>query len=119
MQALKPLQIGVAGGEMCCNRVMFKQFLKNDAIQFCQIDSCRIGSINEILAVYLMAKKFNGRRIYFLQILSVTILFKNYILLNNAQYNNLIFSFENMSYLIFLLITFSTSMSTRWRSRSL
>lgn len=57
---LKPLEIGVATGEMCANRVMFKQFLQADAMQYCQIDACRIGGINEILSVYLMAKKLNG-----------------------------------------------------------
>lgn len=54
---LKSVGIGVATGEMCANRVMFKQLLQSKAIQFCQIDSARIGGINEILAVYLMAKK--------------------------------------------------------------
>ncbi|XP_065173962.1 mitochondrial enolase superfamily member 1-like [Atheta coriaria] len=54
---LKPLNIGVATGEMCANRIMFKQFLQAGAMQFCQIDSCRIGGINEILSVYLMAHK--------------------------------------------------------------
>ncbi|KAF5305229.1 hypothetical protein FQR65_LT07768 [Abscondita terminalis] len=57
-KALKPLGIGVATGEMCCNRVMFKQFLQADALQFCQIDSARIGGVNELLSVYLMAHKF-------------------------------------------------------------
>ncbi|GLG96997.1 Mitochondrial enolase superfamily member 1 [Gryllus bimaculatus] len=56
-QALKPLGIGVATGEMCCNRVLFKQFLQSGGMQFCQIDSCRIGGVNEILSVYFMAKK--------------------------------------------------------------
>lgn len=60
-KALKPHDIGVATGEMCANRVMFKQFLQADAMQYCQIDACRIGGINEILAVYLMAKKMNGK----------------------------------------------------------
>lgn len=45
---------------MCSNRVLFKQFLQANAIEYCQIDSCRIGGINEILAVYLMASKLNG-----------------------------------------------------------
>ena len=27
-------------------------------MQFCQVDSCRLGGVNEVLAVYLMAKKF-------------------------------------------------------------
>ncbi|KAJ8931888.1 hypothetical protein NQ314_015157 [Rhamnusium bicolor] len=56
-KALHPLGISVASGEMCCNRVLFKQFLQADAIQYCQIDSARIGGVNEILSVYLMAKK--------------------------------------------------------------
>lgn len=55
---LAPLGIGVATGEQCANRVMFKQFLTSGAMQFCQIDSCRLGGVNEILAVMLMAHKF-------------------------------------------------------------
>jgi L-fuconate dehydratase len=50
--------IGVATGEHCQNRVMFKQLLQANAISFCQIDSCRLGGVNEILSVLLMAKKF-------------------------------------------------------------
>ncbi len=57
-RALKPLGIGVATGEHCQNRVVFKQLMQAGAIQFCQIDSARLGGVNEILAVYLMAKKF-------------------------------------------------------------
>jgi len=57
-QALKPYGIGVATGEQCHNRVMFKQMLQAGALQFCQIDSCRLGGVNEILAVYLMAAKY-------------------------------------------------------------
>ncbi|KAI4461230.1 enolase superfamily mandelate racemase [Holotrichia oblita] len=56
-KALKPLGIGVATGEMCCNRVVFKQFLQAEAMEYCQIDSARLGGINEILSVYLMAHK--------------------------------------------------------------
>ena len=37
---------------------MFKQFIANDAIDIVQIDSCRLASVNEILAVYLMAAKY-------------------------------------------------------------
>jgi L-fuconate dehydratase len=50
--------IGVATGEQCQNRVIFKQLFQAQAIKFCQIDSCRVGSINEILAILLMAAKF-------------------------------------------------------------
>ncbi len=57
-KALKPLDIGVATGEHGMNRVLFKQLLQANAISFCQIDSCRMGGVNEILSVYLMAAKF-------------------------------------------------------------
>jgi L-fuconate dehydratase len=50
--------IGVATGEHCQNRVVFKQLLQACAISFCQIDSCRLGGVNEVLAVLLMAAKF-------------------------------------------------------------
>lgn len=51
--------IGVATGEQCQNRVMFKQFLQSGAIDFCQIDSCRVGGVNELMSIILMAKKFD------------------------------------------------------------
>ncbi len=56
-QAIAP--IGVATGEQCQNRVLFKQFLQAAALDFCQIDSCRLGGVNEVLAVLLMAAKAN------------------------------------------------------------
>jgi len=56
-RAISP--IGVATGEHCQNRVMFKQLLQAGAISFCQIDSCRLAGVNEVLAVLLMAAKFN------------------------------------------------------------
>lgn len=48
----------VATGEHCANRVMFKQFLQAGGMGVCQIDSCRLGGVNEILAVMLLAAKF-------------------------------------------------------------
>ncbi|MEO7018089.1 MAG: L-fuconate dehydratase [Leifsonia sp.] len=51
--------IGVATGEHGMNRVLFKQMFQAEAIDYCQLDSARLASINEILAVYLMAKKFD------------------------------------------------------------
>ena len=57
-EALRPLGVGVATGEHCANRVVFKQLLQARAIDFCQIDACRIGGVNENLAVILMAAKF-------------------------------------------------------------
>ena len=50
--------VGVATGEHGHNRVMFKQLLQANAIDFCQIDSCRLASVNEILTVLLLAAKF-------------------------------------------------------------
>ncbi len=55
-RAVAPIQ--VATGEHCANRILFKQFMQAGAIGVCQIDSCRIGGVNEILAVMLMAAKF-------------------------------------------------------------
>jgi L-fuconate dehydratase len=57
-RALQPHGIGVATGEHCQNRVMFKQLLQARAISFCQIDSCRLGGVNEVVAVLLLAAKF-------------------------------------------------------------
>ncbi len=55
-RAVAPIQ--VATGEHCANRIMFKQFLQAQAIGVCQIDSCRIGGVNEVLSVLLLAAKF-------------------------------------------------------------
>ena len=48
----------IATGEHCHNSVMFKQLFQAAAIDVCQIDSCRVASINENLAIMLMAAKF-------------------------------------------------------------
>jgi L-fuconate dehydratase len=50
--------IGVATGEACQNRVIFKQLLQANAIRFCQVDSCRMGGVNEAVTVILLAAKF-------------------------------------------------------------
>jgi L-fuconate dehydratase len=50
--------VGVATGEHAANRVMFKQLLQAEAIDYCQIDACRLGGVNEVLAVLLLAAKF-------------------------------------------------------------
>ena len=51
--------IKVATGEMCQNRILFKQFIMGGAIDVVQVDACRLGGMNEILAVLLMAAKYN------------------------------------------------------------
>ncbi len=55
--AIAPIK--VATGEMCQNRIMFKQFIATDAIDIVQIDACRMGGLNEVLAVLLLAAKFD------------------------------------------------------------
>ncbi len=55
-KAVAPIRI--ATGEHAANRVIFKQLLQAHAIGVCQIDSCRLGGVNENLAVILMAEKF-------------------------------------------------------------
>ncbi len=55
-RAVAPIK--VATGEHCQNRVIFKQLMQAGAISICQIDSCRVGGVNENLAIMLMAAKF-------------------------------------------------------------
>ena len=55
---VRPLGIGVATGEHGMNRVLFKQLLQANAVDYVQIDSCRLASVNEIIPVLLMARKF-------------------------------------------------------------
>ena len=50
--------VRVATGEHVQNRVIFKQLLQLDAIDVCQVDCCRLGGVNEVLAVILLAAKF-------------------------------------------------------------
>lgn len=50
--------IGVATGEHVQNRVVFKQLFQADAIAFAQVDACRLASVNEVLAVQLLADHF-------------------------------------------------------------
>lgn len=50
--------IGVATGEQVQNRIIFKQLLQAKALNFCQIDAVRLGGVNEVLAVLLLAAKF-------------------------------------------------------------
>lgn len=55
--AITPIK--VATGEMCQNRIMFKQFMQADALDIVQIDAARVGGLNENLATMLLAAKFN------------------------------------------------------------
>jgi L-fuconate dehydratase len=55
-EAVAPIR--VATGEHVQNRVVFKQLLQLEAIDVCQVDCCRLGGVNEVLAVLLLAAKF-------------------------------------------------------------
>jgi len=55
-QGVAPVK--VATGEMCQNRIIFKQLMMREAIDVVQIDACRLGGVNEVLAVMLMAAKY-------------------------------------------------------------
>jgi len=57
-QALEESNIKVASGEQVPSPVIFKQLLQSGGIGFCQIDASRLGGVNDVLAVILMAKKF-------------------------------------------------------------
>ncbi len=54
----KVAPVKVATGEMCQNRIMFKQFIMRGAVDVVQIDARRLGGVNEVLAVMLMAAKY-------------------------------------------------------------
>jgi len=55
-RAVRPIR--VATGEQCHSRVMFKQLLASDAVDIVQPDPCRLGGLNEVLSVLLLAAKF-------------------------------------------------------------
>ena len=58
-QALEKYGIGVATGEQVPSPVIFKQLITSGAIQYCQIDATRLGGVNDVLGVILMAAKYN------------------------------------------------------------
>jgi L-fuconate dehydratase len=55
-RAVAPVR--VATGEVAANRVIFKQLLQANAIGVCQVDACRVGGVNEVLSILLLAAKF-------------------------------------------------------------
>ncbi|GIG66747.1 enolase C-terminal domain-like protein [Phytomonospora endophytica] len=55
-EAVAPIR--VATGEVAANRVIFKQLLQAGAIGVCQVDACRVGGVNEVLSILLLAAKF-------------------------------------------------------------
>jgi L-fuconate dehydratase len=55
-EAIAPVR--VATGEHVQNRIVFKQLMQAEAIDFCQLDACRLGGVNEVLSVLFLAAKF-------------------------------------------------------------
>lgn len=56
-EAVRPIRI--ATGEHCHNRIMVKQLLQARATEVLQIDGCRLGGVNEVIAAILLAAKFD------------------------------------------------------------
>jgi L-fuconate dehydratase len=52
-ESVQPIR--VATGEHCHNRVMFKQLIQAGALDVVQLDGCRLGGVNEVIAVLLLA----------------------------------------------------------------
>jgi L-fuconate dehydratase len=50
--------VKVATGEHVANRVVFKQLLQAEAVDFVQIDAARVAGVNENLAILLLAAKY-------------------------------------------------------------
>lgn len=48
-----------ACGEQAASPVIFKQLLKSGAIKYCQIDAVRVAGVNDVMAIILMAAKFD------------------------------------------------------------
>lgn len=55
-EGIKP--IPVATGEHVQNRIVFKQLLQAGAISYLQLDSARVGGVNENIAILLLAARF-------------------------------------------------------------
>jgi L-fuconate dehydratase len=51
--------VKVATGEICQNWILSKQFIMEGAIDVVQIDACWLGGLNKVLAVLLMAAKYD------------------------------------------------------------
>jgi L-fuconate dehydratase len=56
-KAVHPIR--VATGEHCHNRIMVKQLLQARAVDVLQIDGCRLGGLNEVIAALLLAARFD------------------------------------------------------------
>ena len=81
-KALNKINIGVATGEMCQNKVMFKQLLQAKAVNFAQPDTARLNSVPEILAVLLMCHKFGIPAVFHAGGVGLNEMVRHYIMLD-------------------------------------
>lgn len=58
-EAFSDADFGFACGEQAASPVIFKQLVKSGAIKFCQIDAVRVAGVNDVMAIILMAAKYN------------------------------------------------------------
>ncbi len=58
-ETFKDASFKMACGEQGASPVIFKQLLKSDAIHYCQIDAVRVAGVNDVMAIILMAAKYN------------------------------------------------------------
>ncbi|MCM2370866.1 enolase C-terminal domain-like protein [Aporhodopirellula aestuarii] len=58
-QTFKDASFQFACGEHAASPVIFKQLLKAHAIGYCQIDAVRVAGVNDVMAIILMAAKFD------------------------------------------------------------
>ena len=79
---LNAIGIGVATGEMCQNKVMFKQFLQAKALNFAQPDTARLNSVTEILAVLMMCHKFGVPAVFHAGGVGLNEMVRHYIMLD-------------------------------------
>jgi L-fuconate dehydratase len=56
-RALSPIKI--AAGEHIANRVLFKNFMRAEALSFVQVDCTRVGGVSEFLTISFLAKLFD------------------------------------------------------------
>jgi len=58
-ETFRDASFGFACGEHAASPVIFKQLLKSGAIKYCQIDASRVAGVNDVMAIILMAAKYD------------------------------------------------------------
>ena len=58
-QTFADAEFDFACGEQAASPVIFKQLLKSGAIKYCQIDAVRVAGVNDVMAIILMAAKYD------------------------------------------------------------